>query len=383
MKNIAILGSTGSIGTQALDVASADSGINIVALSANSNVGLLEMQARKFKPHTVCICDKTKYADLKSALADTDTEVIAGEDSLSEISCHKDADMTLTSVVGNVGLVPTIDAIKAKKRILLANKETLVTGGEIIISLAKDNGVEIVPVDSEHCAVFQCLQGSDCNDVSKILLTCSGGPFFGKKSAELEGVSVEQTLNHPKWSMGAKITVDSATLMNKGLEVIEAKWLFGVDIDDVEVYIHRQSIVHSMVEFVDGSVLAQLGVADMRLPISYAINYPERKASLAKRLNLFEVGTLTFEKPDYDTFKCLSLAIKASKAGGVMPAAMNGANEVAVAAFLGKKIGFNDIARVVSDTMEHTENEKISVSSVLKADKAARQYAENLVDSLN
>ncbi len=383
MKNIAILGSTGSIGTQALDVASADSGINIVALSANSNVGLLEMQARKFKPHTVCICDKTKYADLKSALADTDTEVIAGEDSLSEISCHKDADMTLTSVVGNVGLVPTIDAIKAKKRILLANKETLVTGGEIIIPLAKDNGVEIVPVDSEHCAVFQCLQGSDCNDVSKILLTCSGGPFFGKKSAELEGVSVEQTLNHPKWSMGAKITVDSATLMNKGLEVIEAKWLFGVDIDDVEVYIHRQSIVHSMVEFVDGSVLAQLGVADMRLPISYAINYPERKASLAKRLNLFEVGTLTFEKPDYDTFKCLSLAIKASKAGGVMPAAMNGANEVAVAAFLGKKIGFNDIARVVSDTMEHTENEKISVSSVLKADKVARQYAENLVDSLN
>lgn len=383
MKNIAILGSTGSIGTQALDVASADSGINIVALSANSNVGLLEMQARKFKPHTVCICDKTKYADLKSALADTDTEVIAGEDSLSEISCHKDADMTLTSVVGNVGLVPTIDAIKAKKRILLANKETLVTGGEIIIPLAKDNGVEIVPVDSEHCAVFQCLQGSDCNDVSKILLTCSGGPFFGKKSAELEGVSVEQTLNHPKWSMGAKITVDSATLMNKGLEVIEAKWLFGVDIDDVEVYIHRQSIVHSMVEFVDGSVLAQLGVADMRLPISYAINYPERKVSLAKRLNLFEVGTLTFEKPDYDTFKCLSLAIKASKAGGVMPAAMNGANEVAVAAFLGKKIGFNDIARVVSDTMEHTENEKISVSSVLKADKAARQYAKNLVDSLN
>ena len=383
MKNIAILGSTGSIGTQALDVVSADSGINIVALSANSNVGLLEMQARKFKPHTVCICDKTKYADLKSALADTDTEVIAGEDSLSEISCHKDADMTLTSVVGNVGLVPTIDAIKAKKRILLANKETLVTGGEIIIPLAKDNGVEIVPVDSEHCAVFQCLQGSDCNDVSKILLTCSGGPFFGKKSAELEGVSVVQTLNHPKWSMGAKITVDSATLMNKGLEVIEAKWLFGVDIDDVEVYIHRQSIVHSMVEFVDGSVLAQLGVADMRLPISYAINYPERKVSLAKRLNLFEVGTLTFEKPDYDTFKCLSLAIKASKAGGVMPAAMNGANEVAVAAFLGKKIGFNDIARVVSDTMEHTENEKISVSSVLKADKAARQYAENLVDSLN
>ena len=383
MKNIAILGSSGSIGTQALDVASADSGINIVALSANSNVGLLEMQARKFKPHTVCICDKTKYADLKSALADTDTEVIAGEDSLSEISCHKDADMTLTSVVGNVGLVPTIDAIKAKKRILLANKETLVTGGEIIIPLAKDNGVEIVPVDSEHCAVFQCLQGSDCNDVSKILLTCSGGPFFGKKSAELEGVSVEQTLNHPKWSMGAKITVDSATLMNKGLEVIEAKWLFGVDIDDVEVYIHRQSIVHSMVEFVDGSVLAQLGVADMRLPISYAINYPERKVSLAKRLNLFEVGTLTFEKPDYDTFKCLSLAIKASKAGGVMPASMNGANEVAVAAFLGKKIGFNDIARVVSDTMEHTENEKISVSSVLKADKVARQYAENLVDSLN
>lgn len=380
MKNISILGSTGSIGTQALDVASKDSDINIVALSANSNVQLLAEQARCYNPDMVCICDETKFLELKALLADTDVKVVAGRDALSEISSHKDADMVLTSVMGSVGLIPTIDAIKSGKRILLANKETLVTGGEIIMPLSKEYGVDIIPVDSEHCAIFQCLQGSRNEDIYKILLTCSGGPFFGKKLDELQNVTIDQTLNHPRWTMGAKITVDSATLMNKGLEMIEAKWLFGVDIDDIEVYIHRQSIVHSMVEFKDGSVIAQLGVADMRLPISYAVNYPQRAPRVGERLNLFEVGELTFEKTDCDTFKCLAIAVDCARKGGIMPAVMNGANEVAVAAFLRGKIRFAEIADVVSETVRNTPNEKISLNSIVNADKNAREYAKKLIN---
>lgn len=379
MKNVAILGSTGSIGTQALDVAKRSGDINIVALSANSNVKLLSEQARKFLPEAVCICDEGRYSELKTALADTDIKIYAGEASLSDISCHRSADMVLTSVVGNVGLIPTVDAIKSKKRILLANKETLVAGGEIIIPLAEENGVEIVPVDSEHCAVFQCLQGSDGKDVSKILLTCSGGPFFGKSAEELKDVTAADALKHPNWSMGAKITIDSATLMNKGLEIIEAKWLFGVDIDDIEVYIHRQSIVHSMVEFKDGTVIAQLGVPDMRLPISYALNYPKRGENFAGRLNLFETGALTFEKPDYATFGCLSLAVRAAKEGGVMPAVMNGANEAAVAAFLEGKAGFSDIAAIVSSAMEKTENKAATIENIIEADRNARAAAKELI----
>ncbi len=379
MKNISILGSTGSIGTQALDVASKDSDINIVALSANSNAQLLAEQVRCYNPDMVCICDETKFLELKTLLADTDVKVVAGRDALSEISCHKDADMVLTSVMGSVGLIPTIDAIKSGKRILLANKETLVTGGEIIMPLATEYGVDIIPVDSEHCAIFQCLHGSRYEDIYKILLTCSGGPFFDKKLDELQNVTIDQTLNHPRWTMGAKITIDSATLMNKGLEMIEAKWLFGVDIDDIEVYIHRQSIVHSMVEFKDGSVVAQLGVADMRLPISYAVNYPQRAPRIGERLNLFEVGKLTFEKPDCDTFKCLAIAVDCARKGGIMPAVMNGANEVAVAAFLGGKIRFTEISDVVSETVSNTPNEKISLNSIVNADKNAREYAKKLI----
>ena len=379
MKNIAILGSTGSIGTQALDVASMQKDINITALSANSNVSLLSQQTRKFSPEVVCIGDKEKYSELKRELADVDVKIFAGEEYLSEVSCHDKADMVLTSVVGNVGLVPTVNAIKSKKKILLANKETLVTGGEIIMPLAKENNVDIIPVDSEHCAIFQSLQGSDKKDIYKILLNCSGGPFYGKNTDELKSVTVDNALKHPKWNMGAKITIDSSTLMNKGLEVIEAKWLFDVDVDDIEVYIHRQSIVHSMVEFCDGSVIAQLGVPDMRLPISYAINYPERGALVCDRLNLFEVGTLTFAKPDYDTFKCLSLAVKAVKEGGIMPTVMNAANEVAVDAFLNRKISFLGIAEVVEETMKKVKNSALSIEAILNADATSREISKNII----
>lgn len=381
MKNIAILGSTGSIGTQALDVALMQKDINITALSANSNVSLLSQQTRKFSPEVVCIGDKEKYSDLKRELADVDVKIFAGEEYLSEVSCHDKADMVLTSVVGNVGLVPTVNAIKAKKKILLANKETLVTGGGIIMPLAKENNVDIIPVDSEHCAIFQSLQGSLKKDIYKILLTCSGGPFYGKSTDDLKSVTVDNALKHPKWNMGAKITIDSSTLMNKGLEVIEAKWLFDVDVDNIEVYIHRQSIVHSMVEFCDGSVIAQLGVPDMRLPISYAINYPDRGSLVCDRLDLFEIGTLTFAKPDYDTFKCLSFAVKAVKEGGIMPTVMNAANEVAVDAFLNRKISFLDIAEVVEETMKRVKNSPLSVESILTADANSREISKNVINA--
>lgn len=382
MKNIAVLGSTGSIGTQTLQVADCQKDINIVALSANSNIVLLEAQARKYNPSVVCVCDKTKYSQLKNNLFGTNIKVISGTDSLSEISCHSDADMVLTSVVGNVGLLPTIDAVKCRKKILLANKETLVTGGEIIMPMAREYGADIIPVDSEHCAVFQCLQGEKHKDVSKILLTCSGGPFFGKRADELKNVTVKNALSHPNWSMGAKITVDSATLMNKGLEIIEAKWLFGVEVDDIEVYVHRQSIVHSMVEFCDNSVIAQLGVPDMKLPISYAINYPERSGRVCGRLDLFSTGCLTFEKPDTDTFKCLNLAVRAVKEGGTMPAVMNGANESAVDAFLKGRIGFLQIAEIVDAAMNAAHNTEVSVENICLADSFARRYASDIIERI-
>lgn len=382
MKNIAVLGSTGSIGTQTLEIAANNKNINIVALSANKNADLLEKQARKFRPEIVCICDETKYTYLKSKLADTSVRVVCSESALSEVSCHKHADMVLTSVVGNVGLVPTINAIKSKKRILLANKETLVTGGEIIMPMADEYGVDIIPVDSEHCAVFQCLNGEKRSDVSKILLTCSGGPFFGKDKNFLSKVTVKDALNHPNWSMGAKITVDSATLMNKGLEMIEARWLFDVDIDNIEVYVHRQSIVHSMVEFCDNSVVAQLGVPDMKLPISYAINYPMRASSVCDKLDLFKCNTLTFEKPDTDTFRCLNLAVRAHKVGGIVPTVMNAANEIAVAAFLDGKLGFLQIADVVEETMNSIENTKVSAENIISSDTFARECASKIIERI-
>lgn len=382
MKNLAILGSTGSIGTQALEVIDSQDDVRVVALSANSNTELLEKQVRKYKPLTVCVGDKSKYTDLRDRLSDVDVQIFAGEDNLCEISAHKDADMVLTSVVGNVGLAPTVEAIKCGKKILLANKETLVTGGEFIIPLAKEKGVSILPVDSEHCAIFQCLKSGEHSELSKILLTCSGGPFYGKTSDELLYVTASDALKHPNWDMGAKITIDSATLMNKGLEVIEAKWLFDVDYDDIEVYVHRQSIVHSMVEFTDGSVIAQMGVPDMKLPIQYALNYPKRYSRISNRLNLYDIGTLTFSKADTDTFRCLSLAFDSIRAGGIVPCLMNAANEVAVNAFLKGRIGFLDIADVIEHTMYSRKNEPATLQTVLDADRFARQESMEYIERM-
>jgi len=382
MKNLALLGSTGSIGTQCLEIADIQEDIRIVALSANSNVDLLSEQVRKYRPLSVCIGRKDKYKELKTALGDVDVKIYAGEEYLSEISCHNKADMVLTAVVGNVGLKPTVDAIESRKKILLANKETLVTGGEFIVPLSRKYGVDIIPVDSEHCAIFQSLKSGTAEEVSKILLTCSGGPFFNKTRKELTDIKAKDALRHPNWNMGAKITIDSATLMNKGLEVIEAKWLFDVDVSDIEVYVHRQSIIHSMVEFKDGSVIAQMGIPDMKLPIQYAINYPKRGDRIGKRLNLFDVRTLTFERADIDTFRCLGLAFDAIKQGGIMPTIMNASNEIAVAAFLDGRIGFLDIACVVEETMKSYKNTNATLDSVLKADTGARSLALEIIERM-
>jgi len=379
MKNISVLGSTGSIGTQALEVADICQDVCIKGLSANSNIELLEKQIRKYKPEKACIMKSELYNELKIKTADTSTEIVCGESGLCEIAALGSADMVLTSVVGNVGLVPTVTAIKEKKKILLANKETLVTSGSIIMPLAKENGVEIIPVDSEHSAIFQCLRGDEHNRISKILLTASGGPFFGRKREELEAVTKKDALRHPNWSMGAKITVDSASMMNKGLEIIEARWLFDVDVDDIEVYVHRQSIVHSMVEFEDNSVIAQLGIPDMKLPIVYAINYPNRSTAVNEKLNLFEVGSLTFEKPDTENFECLSIAVEAIKKGGSAPTAMNAANEIAVERFLNDEIRFVEIPEIIKQTVSaHRFIENVNISDVLRTDAWAREYSKNI-----
>lgn len=382
MKNLSILGSTGSIGTQALEVVDICGDINVCAISANSNTKLLEEQIRKYKPSLACIADKNKYNELKSNIKDANTRLTSGIEGLCEVASLSEADMTLTSVVGNIGLLPTVEAIKNKKKILLANKETLVTSGSIVMPLAKENGVDIIPVDSEHSAIFQCLQGKGDNKISKILLTASGGPFFGKTKEELKTVTKKDALKHPNWSMGAKITIDSATMMNKGLEVIEAKWLFGVEPSDIEVHVHRQSIVHSMVEFCDNSVIAQMGIPDMKLPIVYAIRYPERTIPVHERLNLFKVGTLTFEEADFETFDCLSIAYESIEKGGTAPTVMNAANEIAVAKFLNDEISFNDIPLLIRKTLDkHLFKENITLDDVLKYDAWARETAEELSKS--
>lgn len=379
MKNISVLGSTGSIGTQALEVADICGDVCIKGLSANSNIELLENQIRKYKPEKACIMKSELYGELKAKTADTSTQIVCGEEGLCEIASLPSADMVLTSVVGNVGLVPTVTAIKEKKKILLANKETLVTSGSIIMPLAKECGVDIIPVDSEHSAIFQCLRGNEHNRISKILLTASGGPFFGRTRKELENVTKSDALRHPNWSMGAKITIDSASMMNKGLEIIEAKWLFDVDVEDIEVYVHRQSIVHSMVEFSDNSVIAQLGIPDMKLPIVYAVNYPERSVAVNERLNLFEIGSLTFERPDRENFECLSIAVDAVKKGGSAPAAMNAANEIAVERFLNDEIKFLEIPEIIKETVAaHKYIENIDIRDVLETDSWAREYSRNI-----
>ena len=379
-KTVSVLGSTGSIGTQSLEVCEKHD-FRIAGLSANSNTDLLENQTRKFRPDYVCIYDDKKYTEIKQRLADTSVKVLSGMEGLCEIASLSQNDILLNSVVGMVGLLPTLTAINAGKDIALANKETLVAGGEIVMSSAKAKGVKIYPVDSEHSAIFQCLQGSKREHLSKIILTASGGPFFKKSYEDLKKVTKADALKHPNWSMGNKITIDSATLMNKGLEFIEAKWLFDLTPEQIEIVVHRQSVVHSAVEYNDFSVIAQLGVPDMKIPIQYALLYPDRLECPTKRLSLTDYGTLTFEKPDYETFKCLSTAIKAIESGGAYPCLVNSANEEAVKFFLDDRIPFIEIGEIVSSVMENFAPAQIDCyEDVVKADISAREYVRNIIE---
>ena len=378
MKRLSVLGSTGSIGTQALEVAEKN-GWSITALAAGRNVTLAEEQARKFKPRFVAMYDKAAAKELEIKLRDTDTKVLSGEEGVVA-AAESDCDTVLNSVVGIAGLKPTLAAINRRTTVALANKETLVTGGKIVNKRLKETGAKLLPVDSEHSAIFQSLQGAPQNSLKKILLTASGGPFYGKKRAELENVTVKDALNHPNWSMGAKITVDSASLMNKGLEVIEAVHLFGVKADNIEVLVHRQSILHSAVELCDGAVIAQLGTPDMRLPIQYALTYPERADNAFERLSLTDIGTLTFEKPDAETFKCLPLCVKAINEGGLAPTALNGANEEAVALFLAGKIKFLQIADLAEKALMRVHNKKdFTLEDILETDREARTLVRETV----
>lgn len=371
MKELVILGSTGSIGTQSLEVARRQ-GYRVTGLVAGGNTELLEKQAREWKPKTVAVFKAEKAKDLKIKLADTDIKVLSGEEGVCEVA-GGEGDTVINAIVGIAGLKPTLSAIESGKTIALANKETLVTGGEIVKKKAKEKGVSILPVDSEHSAIFQSLQGAPKGSLKRIMLTASGGPFFGKTKKDLENVTVKEALNHPNWSMGAKITIDSATLMNKGLEVIEAVHLFDISADKIEVLVHRQSIVHSGVELSDGAVIAQLGTPDMRLPIQYALTYPERSDYAFETLDLFKAGTLTFEKPDTDTFRCLPLCIKAINEGGITPTVVNGANEEAVKLFLEGKIKFLQIADLVEKALTSVDNKKdFSLEDIFRADETAR-----------
>ncbi len=373
-ENLSILGSTGSIGKQSLDVCR-KCGYGVKALTAFSSVDEIEKQAREFKPEKVALVDEKAAADLKIKLADTDIKVLGGMDGVCECAEIQSADTVLNSVVGMAGLKPTLTAIYAGKKIALANKETLVAGGQLVMSEAKKHSVEILPVDSEHSAIFQCLQGKPTNKaLKKIILTASGGPFFGKTADELRDVTVEKALKHPNWSMGAKITIDSATMMNKGLELIEAVWLFSVNPDDVDIVVHRESIVHSAVEYDDNSVIAQLGLPDMRIPIQYALTYPERFESPVGELSLSQIGKLTFFEPDYETFRCINLCRKAINMGGLYPAAVNSANEQANLMFRQGKIGFLDIADRVEAVLEKTPHyDNYTFEDILEIDKFARE----------
>lgn len=382
MKIITILGSTGSIGTQALEVAKKHN-IKVKALSAHSNTKLLAAQAKEFGAEYVCIFDEKKREELCRELGDYRAEVFTGMEGLNAIASLDGVDIMLNSVVGMVGLVPTLTAIEKGTDIALANKETLVAGGKLVINAAKEKGVKIYPVDSEHSAIFQSLQGNTGNKIKSIILTASGGPFFGNTKAELENVTLEQALDHPNWSMGNKITIDSATLMNKGLEFIEAMWLFDLKPEQIEIVIHRESVVHSAVEYEDNSVIAQMGVPDMKIPIQYALLYPERVDCDVKHLSLTDYGRLSFMKPDYETFDCLTACIKAVTVGGTLPAAVNGANEEAVDAFIKGKIKFLQIGELVREVLNNTQKKEItSVDDILAADKAARDYVRNAICNL-
>ena len=375
MKGIALLGSTGSIGTQSLDVCRMH-GYRVVCLTANRRVDLMEAQIREFRPDLVSMMDPVAADDLRTRVADTGTKVLSGMDGLIECATYSSADTVLNAVVGMVGLQPTLAAIQAQKTLALANKETLVAGGHLVTNTAKAYGVDILPVDSEHSAIFQCLQGSpEKGAVKKLILTASGGPFFGKTLAELENVTAADALKHPNWDMGAKITIDSATMMNKGLEFIEAKWLFDMPIDAIDIVVHRESVVHSAIAYQDNSVIAQLGVPDMRIPIQYALTYPQRLPSPVQELSLVDYGKLTFYAPDYDTFRCINVCKDAIAAGGLRPAAANGANEESVRLFLNGKIKFTDIAVLNRAAMEACPQvADYTLDDVLQADRAARDY---------
>ena len=376
MNNIILLGSTGSIGTQSLDVCR-NLGYKVSVLAARKNIALLERQAREFSPEVVAVFDEEAGKKLRVALADTSIKVLTGAQGVCEAAVWKNGDVVINAVVGMDGLRPTLAAVQAGKTLALANKETLVVAGSIITDAAKKSGIKILPVDSEHSAIFQCIQGLLPGQLERVILTASGGPFFGKSYEELEHVTVEQTLKHPNWSMGSKITVDSATLINKGLEIIEAAYLFGVSEENIDVVVHRESIIHSLVELVDGSVIAQLGVPDMRIPIQYALTYPERCPSQVKRLSLADVGKLSFYHPDNDAFPGLRIGRTALKMGGLYPCLMNGANEKAVELFLKGKIGFNQIGELVERSFNiDVKGHAVTMDSIVEADKFIREETE-------
>ncbi len=371
MKKIAILGSTGSIGTQTLEVVRENGDIEVHGIAAGGNIGLLEEQIREFRPRLAAVWSEEKAEELRMRVADTNTRVVSGMDGLLEVSTLPDTEILVTAIVGMIGIRPTIEAIKAGKNIALANKETLVTAGHIIMPLAKEKHVSILPVDSEHSAIFQSLQGNEQKALSKILLTASGGPFRGKKQEELLEIRVEDALKHPNWAMGQKITIDSSTMVNKGLEVIEAKWLFGVDVDRVQVVVQPQSIIHSMVEYVDGAIIAELGTPDMKLPIQYALYYPERRRLPGERVDFWSLNKLEFEKPDMDTFYGLKLAYEAGKKGGTLPTVFNAANELAVRQFLNREIKYLEIVEIIEDCMKaHRNIENPSLQEILDTEAA-------------
>jgi 1-deoxy-D-xylulose-5-phosphate reductoisomerase len=378
-KNIAILGSSGSIGKNSLEViANFPDQFKVSYLTVNKNIDALYEQVRRFKPRGVVVLDECSASACKERVNGT-TEVLVGEEGLEEIVQRDDVDVVISSLVGFAGLKPTINAIKAKKKIALANKETLVVAGEIIMRLVEENGVTLIPVDSEHSAIFQCLVGESNSQIDKIILTASGGPFLSTTKDDLRRVTIQQALNHPNWKMGSKITIDSATLMNKGLEVIEAHWLFGLPADKIEVVIHPQSIIHSMVEFIDGSVKAQLGIPDMKIPIQYALTYPERALSKFVRIDFPKLREMTFFEPDLDRFQCLRLAFDALHTGGTMPAALNAANEIAVERFLDGKISFLQIPETICRTMEqHTTKSSPTLEDIIEADSSARTFAKSI-----
>ena len=378
MKKIAILGSTGSIGTQTLEVVRENKDIEVLGLAAGNNIKLLEEQIREFRPKLEAVWKEEKAKELRENIKDLDVKVVSGMDGLIEIAVMEESEILVTAIVGMIGIRPTIEAIKAGKDIALANKETLVTAGHIIMPLAKEHNVAILPVDSEHSAIFQSLQGNKRSQLHKILLTASGGPFRGRKREDLWNIQVEDALKHPNWEMGRKITIDSSTLVNKGLEVIEAKWLFDVDIDQIEVVVHPQSIIHSMVEYVDGAIIAELGTPDMKLPIQYALYYPERRYLPGDRVDFAALSQLTFEKPDLETFYGLRLAMDAGKAGGSLPTVFNAANELAVSKFLDRKIGYLQIPEIIEDCMRNHKNIlNPSVEEILQTEQTVYEQIES------